>query len=338
MATSKSAPSLKRVESQMRAVRSPDGSLAAQPGKPRYTFKMPAAELNQQFGIPNALTFEDTPGGLVRAFISTAEAEADVYLQGAHVAHWTPRGQKPVLFVSSKSLYAPGKAIRGGVPIIFPWFGNREGGKPGPAHGFARAMLWTVESTRQHDDGRIEITLALKPNDATRGYGFDHFGLRFQVTVGATLGMELQVHNNASEPLTYEEALHSYLAIADIHQASVTGLEGTTLIDKTDHFIRKVQPDEPVRATKETDQVHLNTTATCVVHDPVWKRKIFVEKTGSNSTVVWNPWIAKTAAMSDMGPDEWQGMICVETANAADNAVTLGTGESHTLTTLIRVG
>src|SRR5271165_1005817 len=174
---------------------------------------MPAAELNRQFGIPNGLHFEDTPGGLVRAAISTPEAEADVYLQGAHVAHWTPRGQKPVLFVSSKSLYVPGKAIRGGVPIIFPWFGNREGGKPGPAHGFARTMLWTVEGTRQHGDGGVEITLALQPNDTTRGYGFDHFELRFRVTAGATLGMELETRNNASEPLIFEEALHSYFAI-----------------------------------------------------------------------------------------------------------------------------
>ncbi|MGD1071387.1 MAG: D-hexose-6-phosphate mutarotase [Bryobacteraceae bacterium] len=302
---------------------------------------MPAAELTEQFGITNALTFEDTPGGLVRAVISTPEAEADVYLQGAHVAHWTPCGHKPVLFVSSKSLYAPGKAIRGGVPIIFPWFGNREGGKPGPAHGFARTMLWTVEGSRQHTGGAVEITLALKPNDATRTYGFDHFELRFRVTVGAALTMELETQNHAplinDAPLTYEEALHSYFAVADIHQTSVTGLEGTILIDKTDHFIRKVQPAEPVRATKETDQVHLNTTATCVVDDPVWKRRIIVEKTGSNSTVVWNPWIAKTAGMADMGPDEWQGMICVETANAADNAVTLAAGGSHTLTTLIRV-
>jgi glucose-6-phosphate 1-epimerase len=295
-----------------------------------------AVELNTQFGIPDALHFEDAPGGLVRAVIATPEAEADVYLQGAHVAHWTPRGQRPVLFVSSKSLYAPGKAIRGGVPVIFPWFGNCGDGKTGPAHGFARTTLWTVEGTRQHGGG-IEIALALRPNDITRGYGFDHFELRFRVTVGATLGMELETRNNASEPLIFEEALHSYFAIADIHQSSVGGLEGTTLIDKTDQFRRKVQPAEPVRATKETDQVHLNITATCVVEDPVWKRRIIVEKTGSNSTVVWNPWIEKTAGMADMAPDEWQGMICVETANAADNAVTLAAGESHRLSALIRV-
>jgi glucose-6-phosphate 1-epimerase len=296
-----------------------------------------AAELDEQFGIAGALRFEDTPGGLARAVISTGLAQAEVWPQGAHVARWTPKGQRPVLFVSSRSLFAPGKAIRGGVPIIFPWFGAREGGKPGPAHGFARVTLWTIEGTRQHGDGAVEIRLALEPGDAARGYGYDRFQLRFRVRAGATLDMELETRNDAPQPLTCEEALHSYFAVADIHQTSVSGLEGTTLIDKTDHFTRKLQPREPVRPAKETDQVHLNTTATCVVEDAVWKRRIVVEKTGSNSTVVWNPWTEKTAGMADMAPDEWQRMICVETANAADNAVTLLAGETHRMTASIRL-
>jgi glucose-6-phosphate 1-epimerase len=290
-----------------------------------------------QFDIPNALRFEDTSGGLVRAVVSTPAAEADVYTQGAHVAHWTPRGQKPVLFVSSKSLFAPGKAIRGGVPIIFPWFGNRSDGKPGPAHGFARSTEWAVEGTKLHGDGRVEITLMLAPNDATRAFGYGAFHLRFRVIIGANLEMELETRNDANEPLTYEEALHSYFAIADIHQAWVSGLEGTTCIDKTDGFKRKTLGNEPVRIAKETDQVHLNTKATCTVHDPVWNRRIVVEKTGSDSTVVWNPWIDKTKGMSDMAPDDWQKMVCVETANAADNAIHLAPGETHKLTASIHV-
>src|SRR5216683_3568379 len=121
---------------------------------------MEAATLADQFDIPKALRFEDGPGGLVRAVISTPAAEADLYLQGAHVTHWTPRGQRPVLFVSPKSLFAPGKAIRGGVPVIFPWFGPRGDGKPGPAHGFARIMEWAIEGAKMHDGGKVEITLA----------------------------------------------------------------------------------------------------------------------------------------------------------------------------------
>jgi glucose-6-phosphate 1-epimerase len=298
---------------------------------------MYGAKLANQFDIPHALRFEDAPGGLVRAVISTPDADADVYLQGAHVTHWTPRGQWPVLFVSRKSLFALGKAIRGGVPIIFPWFGARGDGRPGPAHGFARIMEWAIEGARLLSDGKVEITLALAPNDATLGFGYAAFHLRFRVTVGSELEMELDIRNDSKEPLTYEEALHTYFAIADIHQASVSGLEGTIYIDKADGFKRKKLGNEPLRLAKETDQVYLSTNATCVVHDPVWNRRIIVEKSGSDSTVVWNPWIDKTKSMSDMSFDDWKEMICVETANAADNAIHLPPGASHKLMVSIRV-
>lgn len=290
---------------------------------------MQANPLNR-FDIPNVLQFKEGSGGLIHASISTEEAEAELYLQGAHLTHWTPRGQRPVLFVSPNSLFAPGKAIRGGVPIIFPWFGPRGDSKPGPAHGFARTMNWEVETARQREDGKVEIALVLPPNDATRAL-FPAFHLRFRVTIGPDLGMELEARNEGAAPFTYEDALHSYFSIADIHQVSVTGLEGTTYIDKTDGSRRKNAGNEPIRFSKETDQVHVNTPATCVIHDPVWNRRIVIEKSGSESTVVWNPWIEKTKGMADMDAESWKEMVCVETANAAENAVTLAPGESHKL-------
>jgi len=298
---------------------------------------MSAAAQFGRFELPNAIRFEDGSGGLSRAVISTPSAEAQIYLQGAHVTHWTPRGQKPVLFVSSKSLFAPGKAIRGGVPIIFPWFGPRRYGQPGPAHGFARTLKWEVEATRLRLDGDIEITFSLCPNETSRALGYGAFHLRFRVTVGSELQMELEVRNDSSSPLLFEEALHTYLAIGDIHQARVSGLEGTLYIDKTDGFQRKLLNHAPLQIGKETDQVHLGTKSACVVHDPVWNRRIIVEKSGSESTVVWNPWSDKAAAMTDMAPGEWQQMICVETANAAENAVPLSSGAAHKMTTTIRV-
>jgi glucose-6-phosphate 1-epimerase len=296
-----------------------------------------AAQLADQFSIPSALRFEDTPDGLTRAVISTPAAEADLYLQGAHLSHWTPSGQRPVLFVSPKSLFVRGKAIRGGVPIIFPWFGPRGDGQPGPAHGFARTMEWAVEGATLLDGGNVEIALTLAPNDITRGYGYSAFHLRLRVTIGAELEIELNARNDGDEPLICEEALHAYFAVGDVRQVSVTGLAGTTYIDKTDGFKRKTLGSEPLTITKETDQVHVNTQATCVVHDPVWKRRIIVAKSGSDSTVVWNPWIDKTRGMSDMAAGDWPEMLCVETANAADNAVHLPPGASHKLTASIRV-
>jgi glucose-6-phosphate 1-epimerase len=148
-------------------------------------------------------------------------------------------------------LFEPGKAIRRGVPIIFPWFGPRGDDKPSPAHGFARSMEWAIEATKLRNDGKVEITLAFATREITRGFGYDAFQLRFRVTVGSELEMELETRNEANEPLVYEEALHTYFAIGDVHQASVSGLEGTTYIDKTDAFKRKTLGNEPVRIAKD---------------------------------------------------------------------------------------
>jgi glucose-6-phosphate 1-epimerase len=299
-------------------------------------FRQGAASASQ-FAIPDALGLETTPAGLMRAMVSTSAAEAEIYLQGAHLVQWAPRGQQPVLFLSPRSVFARGKAIRGGVPIIFPWFGDRGEGKPGPAHGFARTSEWSIEETRLREDGRLEIVLVLDPNDPARGFGYDAFHVRFRVTVGPELVLELETRNDGKQPLVYEEALHTYFRLGDIHRTSISGLEGTTYIDKTDGFKRKTLGNEPIRIAKETDQVHLNTKATCRIDDPVWNRRILIEKSGSESTVVWNPWIEKTKSLSDMAPDGWKGMVCVETANVADNAVHLPPGASHKLTASIRV-
>jgi len=299
---------------------------------------MNGAKAANVFAIPNALEFEDTSGGLVRGVISTPAAEAEIYLHGAHVTRWMPRAQRPVLFVSARSLFAPGKAIRGGVPVIFPWFGNRGDGKPGPAHGFARTAEWAIEATRQLDGGAVEVTLALAPFEEARRFGYNAFHLWFRVRIGSQLEMELETRNDAAETLVFEEALHTYFAVGDVRQASVSGLEGTTYIDKTDGYKRKKLGSEPMRIAKETDQVHLNTQPTCVVHDALWQRRIIIDKSGSDSTVVWNPWIDKTKAMPDMAAEDWQDMLCVETANAADNAVHLAPGASHHLKTSIRLG
>jgi glucose-6-phosphate 1-epimerase len=297
---------------------------------------MTPTNLAERFAIPDALRFEEGPGGLTRAIISTTAVDAEIYLHGAHVTHWKPRGVEPVLFLSSKSFHEPGKAIRGGVPVIFPWFGPRGGGQAGPMHGFARTMEWAVETAALGKDGSVEIALLLEPDEVTRGFGFDAFQLRFRVTVGRKLEMALETRNDAAEPLIFQEALHTYFAIGDIYRAWVSGLEGAVYIDKTDGFQRKQQASEPIRITRETDRVYVNTTSTCVIGDPASGRRIVVEKSGSEATVVWNPWADKIKSFADMGPEDWKHMICVETANAGDHSIHLAPGASHTLTASIR--
>ena len=292
-------------------------------------------KLNHEFGIANALRFEAS-NGMTAAFVSTPKAEATLYLQGAHLAAWTPSGHRPALFLSSRSRFESGKAIRGGVPIIFPWFNARGDGLPGPSHGFARTTNWTVESASLDDD-RLVLSLLLLPNETSRGYGFDDFELRFRVSIGQTLRMELQTRNQSPQPLTIREALHTYFAVSDVRQVSVTGLEGSAYHDHADGDIRKQQPAAPVRVSGETDMLFVGTESTCTIEDPGWRRRIVIEKSGSRSTVVWNPWVEKAAQMADLGEGEWQRMLCVESANAAENAVTIEPQQAQTLSAMIRV-
>lgn len=291
------------------------------------------AELEEKFGIPGVLAFEKTESGLVAARVTAPSAEATIYLHGAHVTHWKPAGEAPVLFLSQRSEFAPGKAIRGGVPIVFPWFGDRHDGKTGPLHGFARISEWELAFAAMSGDD-LHLAFTLQPNELSRSLGFDRFKLAYRVSIGRTLTLELGVENDPGDgtaPFVFEEALHTYLAVADARQVSIDGLSGVTFIDKVDGFQRKVQPAGALKLEGRIDRPYLDTTATCVLDDPAGKRRIVVEKSGSHTTVVWNPWQELNAKMADMEPDAWLHMACLETANAADNTLALKSGETHTM-------
>jgi glucose-6-phosphate 1-epimerase len=295
------------------------------------------SELNAHFGLPGVLVFRQTPSGLVYADVTALAASATVYLQGAHLAAWQPKGQTPVIFMSRKSDMEPGKPIRGGVPIAFPWFAvdskqDRVDGKPGPSHGFARLQNWTVAFAALAGD-ELHLTLTLGPTAMSRSMGFDHFRVAFELVLGRTLKMQLTVANDGDKPLVFEEALHTYFHVADVHEVSVTGLEPTSYIDKTDNFKVKPGAHAPLTFTGFTDRVYPSTKATCVIHDALAKRSITIEKTNSDTTVVFNPW----RELPDMGPDEWHEMLCVETVNAGVNAVTLAPAATHSMTALVTV-
>jgi glucose-6-phosphate 1-epimerase len=296
---------------------------------------MDIVQFNEHFAIPGVLVFQATPSGLVYAEISTSHARATVYLQGAHLAHWQPAGQQSVLFLSRRSDFVPGKAIRGGVPIAFPWFAARHDGKTGPSHGFARIQDWTLAFAALADDD-LHLTFTLGPTELSRSLGYGHFHLVYQLTIGRTLTMRLTVANDADTPLVFEEALHTYYSIADIHQASVTGLEGTTYLDKMEDM-RDMMQHGAVAITSPTDRVYLNTAATCVLHDAAGRRRITVAKAGSDTTVIWNPWDSGALKLSDLEPSEWHKFIAIETVNAAANAVTLAPGATHTMQAHISV-
>jgi glucose-6-phosphate 1-epimerase len=296
-----------------------------------------ADSLSERFGIAGAIGFETGPGGFVRVVVTAPSAVGHVYLHGAHVTHYQPTGQQPLLFMSPRSQFAPGKAIRGGVPVIFPWFGPRAGGPSAPEHGFARIAEWSVESVTRADDGSIAVVLGLEATDATRTTWPHDFRIRYRLVFGPRLEMGLEVENRSREAFTFEEALHTYLLVGDVRAATVSGLERATYIDKMDAMTRKTQGAEPMRLGGAVDRVFLDTRTPCAVDDPVLGRRLVVEKSGSATTVVWNPWSEKAKAMADLGAEAWLSMLCLETANAADNAVRLAPGERHHMTAVVRV-
>jgi D-hexose-6-phosphate mutarotase len=286
--------------------------------------------------IPGVVELTQTPGGLVQVDVRSPLATARLYVDGGHVAQFQPAGGAPVLFLSRQSHFTPGKPIRGGVPVCFPWFGPKAGEPDAPMHGFARTMDWTLASTAQNPDGSVTLVLALESSDYTRARWPHDFRLRHRVTVGAELSLALEVENPSAAPITYEAALHTYLAVADVRQAAITGLEGASYLDKTDGFKLKTLGPAPLRLEGETDRVFPNHRGPCTLDDRAAGRRITIETSGSATTVVWNPWIAKATAMPDFGDDEWPHMLCIETANTGENAVTLAPGATHEMTAIVR--
>ena len=296
---------------------------------------MDLQHLTDHFGIPGVLSFFENDHGLIGAAISTAACTAQIYLQGAHLTVWQPTGQKPVLFLSERSFFAPGKAIRGGIPIIFPWFGARtvtaeSPRTDGPSHGFARTAEWQLAFAALAGDD-LHLTLTLSPSDTSRALGFDNFQVAYQIVLGAELRLQLTVANLGETPLHFEEALHTYFSVGDVQQISIIGLSDTEYIDKTDGFKRKRQKESPLTLVGETDRPYLDNQNPVNLDDPVLHRHITVDKSNSKTTVVWNPWSELAAKLPDMAPDGWLEMTCIETANAADNAITLAPQQAHTM-------
>jgi glucose-6-phosphate 1-epimerase len=293
-------------------------------------------QLNDRLGIRGVAEVITDRGGLPAVWVEGRHAAAGtVYLHGGHVAAWRPHGFDDVLWLSNASAWQPGKPIRGGVPVCFPWFGPNKNDPKAPAHGFARLTPWTLEAIT-HDPRGVTVSLATRSDDASRAAWPHDFLLRHRVTFGQTLRMALELTNTGNTPFTAEEAQHTYFSLGDVRQARVTGLAGVRYVDKVDGQKEKVQEGD-ITITGETDRVYLDTTAPTAIEDPSRRRRITVRKEGSRATVVWNPWVAKAKAMPDFGDDEWPGMICVETCNVGPFAVTLAPGQTHTMVAEISV-
>ncbi len=293
-------------------------------------------DLNHRFAIDNAVQFAEGAGGLTKAVLTAMGSTVEVYLLGATVTRFARPDVGEIIFVSANSPFAEGKAIRGGVPVCFPWFGPNPRDPKLPAHGFVRTQPWTVESAEVNGDSSVTLTLAFASSDATRAMWPHDFVARYRITVGKSLDMAMAVTNTGSSDLRYELALHTYLTCSDVSTIRIEGLDGIIFIDKVDQMTRKRQ-NGMIDIRGETDRVYLGTTGACILHDTKAAPTV-VSKDGSHATVVWNPGPVKAEAMADLKGNQWPGFVCIETANCFDFSLELAPGETHVTRAVISRG
>jgi glucose-6-phosphate 1-epimerase len=285
------------------------------------------SQINSGSEALGRVAFLDGRGDLPMIEVSTRWSNAEIYLHGAHVTHFKKKDESPLLFLSQCSRFAEDQPIRGGIPVIFPWFGPREGlGQ----HGFARVKAWEIKECVPAPDGSVSVRFRLP--EYPEASSFPPFTADYIVTVDRSLTLQLSITNRSKDQeFVFENCLHSYFAVGDVTAVSISGLKGVSYLDKVASFLEKTETSDALRIASEVDRIYLNTAGPVDITDPRFGRRIRVEKEGSASTVVWSPWVAKAQQMPDFGNEEYELMVCVESGNVASNSITLAPGATSTL-------
>ena len=286
----------------------------------------------QHLTIHGEVEMEEITPGYPMIQISNAHATATIALYGAHLTHYAHRAETPIIFTSKAAIYREGKAIRGGIPVCWPWFGAYplSGSDPKenlPAHGYARISFWKLISTSSDSDG-TRLTFSLPPTE----------GATLSATIEFIIGKELKIRltstNTGTETETISEALHSYFAVGDAKQTEVIGLDGCSYLDTTIQPPARKQQSGPIGFPDEIDRIY-SSSDNLVVDDQTNQRRILVSKSGSHSSIIWNPGQEKGPLMSDLKDQEVTQFICAEAGNVNQESITLKPGSTHTLTLTI---
>ncbi len=292
-------------------------------------------EYIERYRETKTVSFTEPHDGFVFVNVENEFARAAISVYGGQVISFAPRGCEDVLWMSRECFWQQGKAIRGGVPVCWPWFGAHPVDPGKPAHGLARVCNWDIVSIVETSVGGTAVTLVLRDNAETRKIWDYAFCLELVVTVEKTLKMELKTTNAGVESFDITEALHTYFTIGDISRVGIAGF------DQCPYFDSLTKQDEiqsgDITFSTETDRIYYSRDALNAIIDPVMKRSIVHRRTNSATSVVWNPWIEKSKRMPDFGDDEFKRMLCLETANVRNDFVTVGPGSSHIMTAEIAV-
>ncbi len=291
---------------------------------------MTLTSLNTQYGINQRVTFKTYQHTIV-AEITSVYSTALISLYGAQVLSFVPKAQEDVLFMSSESYFTKGKAIRGGIPICWPWFGAHPVDNSLPSHGFARISMWNVISTKEEEDN-VVLTLGLSANTETLKLWPYQFEAQLEICVGQELSVALKTINTGNKVFEISSALHSYFNVSDINTIQVKGLANTPYLDDVTAK-EGVQEEEILGISDRIDRRYKQATTECLIIDG--KKTITVAKEGSRVTVVWNPGAKLSKQMADLGDKDYINMLCIEAANSLEDTITVFPGKQHILKTII---
>lgn len=298
--------------------------------------KLDTDELNDEFSIEGELGFDELEENITFITVSNKYAEADISLYGGHITRFKTHKTMDILWLSPESNFEEGKPIRGGIPVCFPWFGPHKTDTSKPMHGFARLMFWDVTETAVLNGGETLVKLQLCSSETTKKYWPHDFCAEMTFIIGKKLTAILKVINTSELPLDYTCALHSYYNISSIEEIKIQGLQKTGYYNQLDGE-NYIQESEQLEIKTAETRHYQDTTADCIIYDPVFGRGIHVAKTGSKVTTVWNPGAETSAKIDDIPDDGFHSFVCIEAVNAFSDAIKLAPGESHEISVIIRL-
>jgi len=257
-------------------------------------------------------------------------AELKVALHGAHVISYIPVGAEDVIFTSESAIYKEGKAIRGGIPVCWPWFNAHPSDTSKPSHGFVRNRFWELAKVNETADETVLVFQMPVFEEMRQLYPYD-VEVSLEVVLGAELHVNIVTENKGEVECPVGGALHTYLSVSSIDDVSLTGLDGVGYFDSLTGETKKQAGD--ITISEELDVIYENSDHTVTLQDK--QRCIQISKTGSLSTVVWNPWIEKSQGIADLGNEDYRDFVCIETANARNDVVMLQSGCKHVMSQII---
>lgn len=272
------------------------------------------------------ITHKKLSNGFLYIEIKNSSAKAKIALQGAHIFEYVREDEDGILWLSEISDFEQGKAIRGGVPICWPWFGFNED-KNLPQHGFARIYMWEFIGSDEVSKDKTTLIFRLTNNEQTLKIWDYKFELELKITISKELKMELKTTNMSESPFKISQALHTYFNVSHISEVIIKGLDKKPYLDALS-WQKEIQNGD-IYFEKEVDRVYQEVDTNLVLVDK--NREIKIKNTNSTSAVIWNPWIEKTSKMSAMKENAYEHFVCIESANTFDDTRVIEPKKSHTL-------